>query len=142
MNLTLWIKWAFFLYILKVNMRNKGFRSLHVCIWFHEFIFFNSFVIHFSSLRLECSRKRTELTVGSLKFWLWFHHIMAMIILAKFEWPKGRGLVLFIWVFPAPQHMLNLKHSWTEHITKLSHLLKRENVIADLILAHTIKHDV
>ena len=102
MNLTLWIKWAFFLYLLKVNMRNKAFRSLHVCIWYHVFSFFNSFVIHFSSLRLECCRKRTELTVGSFKFWLWFHHIMAMIILAKFEQLKGRGLVLFIWVFPAP----------------------------------------
>jgi len=79
-------------------MRNKT-KVLDLYMYVFDFIssYFSialSFISH--HLGWTVVEKRTELTVESFEFWLWFHHIMAMIILAKFEWPKGRGLILFI----------------------------------------------
>lgn len=104
------------LYILKINTRNKT-KALDG-LYMYLFDFMNLFSARtlsfiFSLLRLDCSRKRTELGVRRFKFWFWFHHIMAVMILAKFELLKGRQGSYFIhFNIPNPYFMLDPKHSF------------------------------
>lgn len=118
-----------------------------ICTYLISWIHFLQWLCHsFLSPVLECSGKITELGLEDLSFGSdSIHHIMAVMILAKYELLKGRGLVLFISVFPT-LHTCSISSTvcWIEHITEFSHLFKREKKkriwSLALILAHTIKH--